>query len=186
MPECVYILVCKNNAKCLRCNDYSLKKIPGAKTNKINKKSSAVSLNKDKPWEALEKNIVNMLNEKTRRTRASGSLPYEKGDVLDDIAFIECKSRSGNSVNKGADKSFTILKSWLVKAGREALTAGKPLIIPFQFAGHDCDHDYARLGIGDKIYAIMDMDELADLIALVKCLRAELNDKEKIINELKR
>ena len=120
---------------------------------------------------ALEKNIVNKLNRnESRRTRASGILPFEKGDVLDDLVFIECKSRSGREVKKGADKSFTILKSWIEKASKEALAADKPLIIPFQFA--------SDAGDPDKIYAIMDVNDIINLIKLVKHLKDRSSDKK--------
>jgi hypothetical protein len=175
--ECEYINECKNNDKCLRCHNYSLKKIPKRHTVRISRKSAVIT-NKDKPWETLEKNIVNMLNKKARRTRASGCLPFEKGDVMDDLVYVECKSRSGRIIQKGADKSFTISKLWIEKAQRESQEVKKPMVIPFQFA--------SDFSCPEKIYAVMNVQDVIDLVSALKSLKAELNEKEQIINKLKR
>lgn len=163
MEECKYYFRCKNNEKCFRCFNESLLKLPENKT--TNKNFNYKDANKKNSWEDLEETVANELNnvptiKEARRSRASGALWFEKGDVLDSILNVECKERKGNEL-KGGDKSISIKKTWLTKAKEEAMDNDRIMVLPFRFKG---DEDY---------YMIVEPITIIDVVNIAKAYMNE-------------
>ena len=140
--NCSYESSCLNYGKCFRCSNQRLLKIKGQKDQqKIagllnnNKKS----LQADDSWKDLEQQVADKLNniptiQEARRSRASGALWFEKGDIVDQILHPECKERKGNELKSG-EKSISIKKEWLEKAADECKFEDKTMCLPFRFKG---------------------------------------------------
>ena len=153
--KCEFVDICQNRDKCYRCYNMSLYKETkshfGFKKPSFKKKRSYKDLNKKDSWKVLEEDVSATLNDKlkdsmTRRSRMSGALPFEKGDVVDNLLNIECKER-------GAEKSFSIKKEWLQKASKEAEETGRRMCLPFRFKG---DED---------IYCVMKFEDIAEIVS---------------------
>lgn len=173
--NCSYESSCLNYGKCFRCSNQRLLKIKGQKDQqKIagllnnNKKS----LQADDSWKDLEQQVADKLNniptiQEARRSRASGALWFEKGDIVDQILHPECKERKGNELKSG-EKSISIKKEWLEKAADECKFEDKTMCLPFRFKGDT------------NIYCIFKNDDIAELVTMMKTymLDNELKDKE--------
>ena len=181
--SCEYINVCENKDKCFRCIDYKLlktKKKPWEKKKTSNSllfdKNDVVAQNKDNSWEDLEQNVAESLNnipsiKDARRSRRSGALWFEKGDIVDEILHPECKERTGRELKSG-DKSISIQKLWLEKASDECKSNGKTMCLPFRFKG-------------DKnIYTIFEHNDIAELITTMKAYIQDNELKERQIKSL--
>lgn len=126
----------------------------------------------DDSWKDLEQQVADKLNnipsiQEARRSRASGALWFEKGDIVDAILHPECKERKGNELKTG-EKSMSIKREWLEKAAEECRFENKTMCLPFRFKG-------------DKnIYCIFNNDDIATLITTMKAymLDNELKDME--------
>ena len=126
----------------------------------------------DNSWEDLEQQVADTLNnvpdiQQARRSRASGALWFETGDIVDQILHPECKER-------GTEKSFSVKRQWLEKASKECQYGNKTMCLPFRFKGDD------------KIYCIFEQNDIAQLITTMKAfmhdndiLRAELEELKK-------
>ena len=178
--KCEHYYACKNNGKCYRCFDKELLSLPKEKNNKrINKVSSFKTSNASNSWEDLEDDVTTRLNQvpsakESRRTRASGALWYEKGDVLDQLLHAECKERDGKEILNGADKSISFQKLWLTKAKKEAENVDKIMIVPFRFKNDDV------------IYSAMEFEDIATLVTMYKSIDREnqlLIEQNKILQE---
>lgn len=157
--ECEYSNACQNNDKCYRCFNQKLLKLKYEKKSRI-KQSSTVDRNKKNSWEYLEQDVANKLNQiptitEARRSLASGALPFEKGDIVDSILHPECKERTGTELKSG-EHSISIKREWLEKAKNECKFSDKTMCLPFRFKGDE------------SIYCIIDMDDLAGLVTLMK------------------
>ena len=86
----------------------------------------------------------------------SGALPFEKGDIVDDILMPECKERIGNVAVDGAVKSFTIKREWLEKAKNEADEKNRTMTLPFRFKGDE------------NIYTVTQFEDIATLVTMYK------------------
>ena len=88
--SCNYESSCQNYGKCYRCTSQSLLKIKGQKgqrnaglfASQDNKTAQA-----DDSWKDLEQQVADKLNniptiKEARRSRASGALWFEKGDIV--------------------------------------------------------------------------------------------------------
>jgi hypothetical protein len=184
--SCEYENRCLNSEKCYRCFDQVLLKLPGDKKRsnpgrtKIfdSKKAGA----KDS-WKILEQDTADELNniptiKEARRSRASGALWFEKGDVVDEILHPENKERTGRQLKSG-ERSMSIQKGWLDKAREEARSTNKVMCLPFAFKG-----DPHR-------YAIIELEDLASLVTHMKaymhdneCQRLEIEALKKKIQQL--
>ena len=173
--DCEFELTCKNNDKCFRCVDNNLLNIPKKPWEKDNKKSSFVSsydakkANADDSWKDLEQKVADSLNNvpnirDARRSRASGALWFETGDIVDEILHPECKERTGRQLKSG-DQSISIQKRWLEKAAEECKNNSKVMCLPFRFKG------------GDKIYTIFEHNDIAELITLMKSYMKDNEEK---------
>lgn len=179
MSECQYILRCKNNTKCYRCNNCNLLKLPKGYDNTPKssfKRIDRKKANADNSWEDLEQTMVDKLKsipttEEIRRSRASGALWFEKSDVLHPIVNLECKERKGNELKSGT-KSISIQKLWLDKATSEALDRNRVMALPFRFKGDD------------KEYIIMNSDDIISLINTVMAYKIDNDVKTKEIELL--
>lgn len=164
--SCVHEHVCLNKKLCFKCYDEKLLKLPKEKTRTrtvVNNRT--VAIEKDS-WKDLEEQVVIKLNnipsaKDARRSRASGALWFEKGDVVDEILHPECKERKGNFIQNGADKSFSIKKSWLEKAKAEAVFDNKIMCLPFRFKEDT------------NIYNVMMFDDIAELVSHYKQIKQE-------------
>lgn len=185
---CEFENECLNNTKCHRCFNYKLKKLPTCKKLGI-KRSTVSKSNKgtDKSWRDLEQTVankisnvptgdeadrvynsksfketINTIDELTgsRRTRRSGALEFEQGDVKDSILHPECKERVGKELKTG-EKSMSLKREWLIKAKHECENNNKKMCLPFRFKD-DTD-----------IYVIMDFEDLADIVTELKAYKAE-------------
>lgn len=173
MSDCYYYHQCLNNAKCLRCQDEQLLKLPKSAGQKKTRSSTPAST-KDNSWEELEDRVAEELNrikplDQARRARASGALWFEKGDVLDTLLHCECKERSGNDL-KGGNKSMSIQRDWLEKAKEETRFNHKTMCLPFRFKGDE------------QIYAIFEFNDMAELVQTAK---AFMEDNERLEQENK-
>jgi hypothetical protein len=124
---------------------------------------------KDNSWEDLEQTVVNKLNDvptiqEARRSRASGALWFERGDVVDSILHPECKERT-------AEKSFSIKREWLEKAVNECKYSDKFMCLPFRFKGDD------------QVYTVMRNEDIMELVTLMKAYIADNERMRKIIYE---
>lgn len=161
--QCEYYGSCKNSDKCYRCYKQQLLKLGGRKENKVSSfipKHDVRTAQADDSWKDLEQQVADKLNniptiQDARRSRASGALWFEKGDVVDDILHPECKERSGHEL-KGGDKSMSIKREWLEKAREECRLTQKTMCLPFRFKGDS------------RIYCIFDNDDIASLIVTMK------------------
>lgn len=187
--SCEYESVCKNSDKCYRCSGQRLLNIPNQKgkkkvTDMIHKVDHKTA-NADNSWEDLEQQVANKLNniptiQEARRSRASGALWFEKGDIVDTILHPECKERTGNELKTG-EKSMSIKKEWLEKAAKECEFSERTMCLPFRFKGDE------------NIYCIFKNDDIAELITMMKSyiMDNEFKDMEiqrlqKQIEDLKR
>lgn len=161
--ECEYSLRCLNKDKCYKCYGNKFLKLKEDTKYKSMKKSTKFDYseaNKDDSWTDLEQKVSNTLNRiptirEARRSRASGALEFEKGDIVDELLHPECKERQGTKL-KGGDKSLSIKKSWLDKAKAECKNSDKTMCLPFRFKGDE------------NIYVVIDFDDLADLVTTLK------------------
>lgn len=180
--ECEYYERCANR-NCLYCYNHSLFKEKGKKKSSMNndlfKTHDYKVANQDDSWKDLEQQVANSLNKvpdikSARRSRASGALFFEKGDVVDSILHPECKER-------GTEKSFSIKRLWLEKAKEECKNTDKTMCLPFRFKGDE------------NIYCIFDNNDIAGLITMMKAymqdndiLREENRILKEQINKLKK
>ena len=135
------------------------------------KESEHKNLTKDNSWEDLEEQVAKSLNRipdirEARRSRASGALPFEKGDIVDTILHPECKERT-------AEKSFSVKREWLEKAKEECKYTDKTMCLPFRFKGDT------------NIYCIFDNNDIVSLVTTMKAYMAD-NDKLRKENEILR
>lgn len=178
--SCNYESRCLNSDKCYRCYGEKLLKLPEDKSRNINRINNKANANAKDSWKDLEQSVANKLNnvptfKKAERTLRSGALPYDTGDVRDSILHIECKEREGTELKTG-DKSISLRKNYLTKAKKECEGTPKKMCLPFRFKG---DSD---------IYAIMDFDDLCDLVTNMKAYmdeNARLNKEIEILKNNK-
>lgn len=182
MLDCEYEEICLNNDKCYMCVNQKLykqalkpwqkqKKTNNSLVHKVNKKEQ----NSKNSWENLEQEVADSLNnvpdiQDARRSRRSGALWFEKGDIVDEILHPECKERTGRQLKSG-DQSLSIQKQWLEKAAEECAGTSKVMCLPFRFKGDD------------KIYTIFEHNDIAELITLMK---AYIRDNELKTEKIKR
>lgn len=177
--ECEFGNRCKNSDKCYRCFNQKLLKLPEEKKFKRKKQTYDYSkANADDSWKDLEQQVADKLNyvptiKEARRSRRSGALEFETGDVVDSILHPECKERKGRELKTG-EKSFTVQKLWLTKAKHECENSNKKMCLPFRFKG---DKD---------IYVIMDIDDLTELSNTLKAYMIDNDKKAKEIEILKK
>ncbi len=177
---CEYEAVCLNKDKCYRCSDKSLLKMKGQKKSKhmtdmlrTHNERTAMA---DDSWKDLEQQVADSLNrvptiQEARRSRASGALWFEKGDIVDSILHPECKERSGRELKTG-EKSMSIKKEWLEKAAEECQYEGTTMCLPFRFKGDD------------TIYCIFRNEDIASLITTMKAYMQDNEFKERQIKYL--
>lgn len=163
--DCIYELTCLNSGdKCFKCFGESMLKLPKERSAYKSKEKNYVTANADDSWKDLEQQVADRLNQipttkQARRSRMSGALPFEKGDIVDDILMPECKERIGNIASDGAVKSFTIKREWLEKAKSEAEEQNRVMTLPFRFKGDDA------------IYAVTEFEDIASLVTTMKSLQ---------------
>jgi len=179
---CEYYDICKNNHSCYRCFNHELLNIKGKRhmtriTNITEPHDYKTSM-RDDSWKDLEQQVADKLNnvptiQDARRSRASGSLWFEKGDVVDAILHPECKERTGKELKTG-EKTMTIKKEWLEKASKECEQEGTTMCLPFRFKG-------------DKnIYCIFNNNDIATLITTMKSYMLDNETKDTEIKQLKK
>lgn len=182
MSECQYSSSCQNYGKCYRCNNLSLLSIKGQKGQRKNaglfNTQDNKTANADNSWKDLEQQVADKLNDiptivEARRSRASGALWFEKGDIVDTILHPECKERKGSELKSG-EKSISIKKEWLEKAAEECQFEDKTMCLPFRFKGDS------------NIYCIFRNDDIATLITTMKSYMLDNELKEKEIERLKK
>ena len=183
--SCEYELTCKNNDKCFKCVNQRLLKIqqkPWEKQRAANKTgyktSSSKDLNKEDSWKSLEQEVADSLNnvpsiQNARRSRASGALWFETGDIVDEILHPECKERTGRQLRSG-DQSISIQKRWLEKASEECKNNDKTMCLPFRFKGDN------------KIYTIFEHEDIVELITTMKSYMRDNELKTQEIEILKK
>ena len=173
MDDCEYYDECLNNDKCFRCYNHQLlkskKKKMMSNISSLIPRNDNKELTKDNSWEDLEQTVVNKLNDvptiqEARRSRASGALWFERGDVVDSILHPECKERT-------AEKSFSIKREWLEKAVNECKYSDKFMCLPFRFKGDD------------QVYTVMRNEDIMELVTLMKAYIADNERMRKIIYE---
>lgn len=181
--KCEYESRCLSNTKCYKCHNYTLLKLPEDKYKKQMQRKAKKDLDKakskyndtDKSWRSLEQEVASKINniptiQEARRSRMSGALEFEKGDIVDTVLHPECKERKGTKLKSG-EKSMSIKKEWLEKAKDECKDTDKTMCLPFRFKGDE------------NIYVILDFDDLA---ALTTSLKAYMIENEILTKELNR
>lgn len=183
--SCIYEGRCLNIAKCFMCNNYSLFKEnvkPWNKKRSSNKTflntHDTKAANAEDSWKNLEQEVADSLNNvpeihEARRSRRSGAMWFETGDIVDDILHPECKERTGRQLKTG-DQSLSIQKMWLEKAADECKSNNKKMCLPFRFKGDD------------KIYTIFEHNDIAELITTMKAYIRDNEIKEAEINALRK
>lgn len=179
--SCPYENRCKNSDKCYRCFGESLLKLPEDKNRKKYKKTAVYNqkvAQSEDSWEDLEQTVADQLNmvptmQEARRSRASGALWFEKGDIVDSILHPECKERTGRALKSGT-RSMSIQREWLEKAKEEVRHSNKIMCLPFRFK-EDAN-----------TYVIFDFDDIAELIQYTKAYLMDNQVKEKEIELLKK
>ena len=176
LGECDRYATCTNNTQCYYCNDMSLYREKGQKkgqrnTDLFKQQDKKVALS-DNSWEDLEQQVADSLNkipniQEARRSRASGALWFEKGDIQDAILHPECKERT-------AEKSFSVKREWLEKAAEECKMSEKTMCLPFRFKGDD------------KIYCIFEQNDIAQLITMMKAYMLDNDRMRKELETLKK
>lgn len=179
--NCEYKFRCLNNDKCWKCYNNILLKLPEDKKKKQLKRKSESNMNKANKkyndtkdsWKSLEQEVASKLNDipsiaEARRSRRSGALEWESGDIVDNILHPECKERKGNDLKAG-EKSFTIKKEWIEKASKECECTDKTMCLPFRFKNDE------------SIYAVIKFDDLA---GLVNSIKAYMLDNEILYKEI--
>lgn len=177
---CEYELRCLNTSKCYRCYNNALLKLPEDKQKKKNYKKKTFDYSKanaEDSWKDLEQQVADSLKKvptmkDVRRSRRSGALWFETGDVVDDILHPECKERTGRELKSG-EKSLTIQRGWLEKASNECEGTNKVMTLPFRFKGDD------------QIYNIMKFQDIAELVTTLKAYIMDNEAKSKEIEYLK-
>ena len=180
--SCSYESSCLNSEKCYRCTNQNLLKLKGQKGQ--SKMAGLITTidnkvaNADDSWKDLEQQVANSLSniptmEKARRSRMSGALPFETGDVVDSILHPECKERKGNELKSG-EKSISIKKEWLEKAAEECQYKTQTMCLPFRFKGDSA------------IYCIFNNDDIAELVTTMKAYILDNELKELEIQRLKK
>lgn len=178
--DCEFENRCLNSDKCYRCFGEALLKLPEDKQKNKNKKNKIHDnrvANADDSWKDLEQSVADKINtvptmKEARRSRMSGALWFETGDVVDNILHPECKERKGNQLKSG-EKSISIQRGWLTKAKKECQDTEKVMVLPFRFKGDD------------DIYAIFDMDDINQLVTNAKAYMYDNDMKALEIEELK-
>ncbi len=183
---CEYEGICQNRDKCYRCFNHQLLKYKGQKKAKhtTSQHDYRTAMEEDS-WKDLEQQVADSLNnipsiQEARRSRASGALPFEKGDIVDTILHPECKERTGRTLKAG-EKSMSIQRSWLEKAARECATENTTMCLPFRFKGDS------------NIYCIFNHNDIAALITTMKAYihdneikEAEIQRLNKLLEDIKR
>lgn len=178
---CEYELRCQNTNKCYRCFDQKLLKLPEDKQKNKNSKTKVFRhevANAEDSWKDLEQNVADSLKkvptmQEVRRSRRSGALWFEQGDVVDSILHPECKERTGNELKSG-EKSISIQRGWLEKASLECQNTNKLMCLPFRFKGDE------------QIYNIMKFEDIAELVTMMKAYMMDNEAKAKEIEALKK
>lgn len=170
--SCEYESLCLNSSKCFRCYNQSLLKLKHEKRKSFSSHSTKKDRAKKDSWKCLEQDVANKLNQiptitEARRSRASGSLWFEKGDIVDSILHPECKERTATELKSG-EHSISVKREWLEKAKDECRMTEKTMCLPFRFKEDE------------NIYCIFDMNDIASLVTTMKAymLDNELKDKE--------
>lgn len=180
--SCAYESSCLNYGKCFRCDNQSLLKLKGQKGQRKTAGLFSSHDNKtaqaDDSWKDLEQQVADKLNniptmQEARRSRASGALWFEKGDIVDTILHPECKERKGNELKSG-EKSISIKREWLEKAADECKFEDKTMCLPFRFKGDE------------NIYCIFRNDDIAELITMMKTYMLDNELKDREIERLKK
>lgn len=177
---CEYERRCVNSDKCYRCFSQQLLKLPEDRKKAKHRTTKAYDhrvATADDSWKDLEQKVADKLNmvptmKDARRSRASGALWFEKGDIVDSILHPECKERKGSELKSGA-KSISIQKEWLEKAKEECKGTDKIMTLPFRFKEDT------------NIYAIFDFDDIAELITMYKALIMDNDVKTQELQILK-
>ena len=173
--SCEYESTCLNSNKCFRCYSQSLLKLKHEKRKSYASQSTKKDRAKKDSWKSLEQDVANKLNQiptitEARRSRCSGALFFEKGDIVDDILHPECKERTATELKSG-EHSISIKREWLEKAKEECRTTDKTMCLPFRFKEDE------------NIYCIFDMNDIA---ALVTTMKAYIQDNQLKEAEIKR
>lgn len=164
---CEYETRCLNNAKCYRCFEGTLLKLPEDKVRKQRQQQRPKTRNAQQPpWRQFEEQVTRKLNATptivelgARRQPGSGNQVAHPGDSIDEVVLVECKDH--RTITARGKKVHTIHQDWLEKNAQEAGVSRKPLYV-FRFAEDD------------QIYAIFEFDDVLSLIHEVKVLRAEV------------
>ena len=169
---CQYLSSCMNNDKCFRCKDQKLLKFKNQRgasnIASLIPRKDPKDLSKDNSWEDLEADVAKKLNdvptiEQARRSRASGALWFETGDIVDEILHPECKERT-------AEKSFSIKREWLEKATEECKYSNKFMCLPFRFKGDS------------QIYTVMRNEDIMELVTMMKAYIADNERMRRLID----
>lgn len=173
--SCEYESTCLNSNKCFRCYGQSLLKLKHEKRKSYASQSTQKDRVKKDSWKSLEQDVANKLNQvptitEARRSRCSGALFFEKGDIVDDILHPECKERTAKELKSG-EHSISIKREWLEKAKEECIHNNKTMCLPFRFKGDE------------NIYCIFDMNDIASLVTTMK---SYIQDNELKELEIKR
>lgn len=176
--SCEYESSCLNSSKCFRCYDKSLLKLKHEQRKSFaNKVSTEKDRNAKDSWKNLEQDVANKINDiptinEARRSRMSGGLWFEKGDVVDTILHPECKERTPIELKSG-EHSISIKKEWLEKAKDECKFSDKTMCLPFRFK------------TDENIYCIFDMNDIASLVTTMKSYMRDNELKDMEIKRLK-
>jgi len=170
MNTCDYESNCLNYPGCCyKCFSQEFLKVPEDKERQRRSRKERTSNNKKIPtWKNKEGMVARKLSAipsayemESRINPGSGNQMHRPGDVLDDVLHIENKERQAHFTAKG-QKQITIKLDWLNGCIAEATGIGKFPAVTFSTVG------------SDRIYALMDFNDLASMAHEIKYLRTEL------------
>lgn len=169
MGDCVYESTCLNGPsgkdRCYGCFDLRLLKLPEDKMKQAVERKRLKK--KDEPsHRQLERAVASTFSKpltaakyEARQNPGSGNTWFRPGDVLHKLLQIECKER------EGAAGSIRFQKEWLDKTFEESIVTGKVPLVTFRFKGTE------------EIYAVMAIDQIADLVSQLSFLQEQLKQR---------
>lgn len=167
MDDCSYRRVCLNfENQCYRCNSFTLLKLPQETKKSAFRDRLKKGKNETNSWQNLERDSVDKLNnlptlKSAKRQTGSGNKWYAQGDIVTDSFLLEAKER--NQISASGEKHISIKKEWLEKIIMEATISGKYPGLIFRFKNDDSS------------YAVMEFDNLCQIIHEIALLKQELS-----------
>ncbi len=177
--NCEYFSRCQNNAHCMKCGtsqrmlkmkEDKARKQQQAKTKIVTKEFTPQSDNSGATLEEYVRDHLNAIPTIKeywgRRTRGSGNLWFDPGDVNDIVLLVECKERA--TINSKGEKAISITKTMLEKILHESKGTGKYPAFAFRLKNDP----------SGRTYMVNEFGVICEMVHEIKILRHEYKTKE--------